>query len=200
MAAECTLKAKCKRCNKRHLEILHEINTSYKVYHPTPSKTTGRPNESIKPTSATAETLYVDRPAGSSRVILKLNRVILRNGDNTLDTYALLDDGSERTILLYEAARQLGLNGDPEELALRTVRQDMHVIKGSTVSFLVSPANHPNNTFHIQGEFTAQELGLFPHSYPVKALKKFTDISNTYLFSRLTVPSLSFLLDQIIHI
>lgn len=64
--------------------------------------------------SSTAETLYVDRPTSSSKVLLKVIRVILKNGDSSVDTYAVLDDGSERTILLHDAAQALGLHGSPE--------------------------------------------------------------------------------------
>lgn len=171
LCAECTLKAKCKKCDKRHLEILHDVNAG-NVRPVTPAKNSAGPMETTKPASSTAETLYVDRPTGSCKVLLKMSRVILRNGDNSLDTYALLDDGSERTILLDEAAQQLGLQGTPEELSLRTVRQDVRVIQGAMVSFSVSPANQPSKTFHIQRAFTAKELGLAPHTYPVAALKR----------------------------
>lgn len=55
------------------------------------------------------ETLYLDRPVASSKVLLKVIRVILKNGEKELDTYAILDDGSERTLLLFEAAQQIDL-------------------------------------------------------------------------------------------
>ncbi|KAJ8378745.1 hypothetical protein AAFF_G00236650 [Aldrovandia affinis] len=38
-----------------------------------------------------------------------MSRVILRSGTRSLNAYVLLDDGSERTILLHEAAQQLSL-------------------------------------------------------------------------------------------
>ncbi|KAJ8361751.1 hypothetical protein AAFF_G00427910 [Aldrovandia affinis] len=41
-------------------------------------------------------------------------------GEHTLETYAILDDGSERTILLQDAAKRLQLQGTPESLILRT--------------------------------------------------------------------------------
>lgn len=60
--------------------------------------------------------------------MLKVIRVILHHGKRTLDTYATLDDGSERTMLLSAAAERLGLKGTPEDLALRTTRQDVQTI------------------------------------------------------------------------
>lgn len=41
-----------------------------------------------------------------------------------METYAVLDDGSERTILLHEAAQHLSLKGEPEDLIIKTIRQD----------------------------------------------------------------------------
>nr|XP_055052534.1 uncharacterized protein LOC129438043 [Misgurnus anguillicaudatus] len=164
--AQCSLKAKCKKCQRRHLEVLHDVNTGKS------SDVTKPFGEIMHSTSTSAETLYVDRPTGSSKVLLKMCRVILRNGDMSLDTYALLDDGSERTILLNEAAQYLNLHGNAEELSLRTVRQDIRIIHGFSVCFTVSPVTQPNRNFDIKRAFTAKELGLAPHTYPVKTLQK----------------------------
>lgn len=116
--------------------------------------------------------LYVDRPADGSRVLLKVIRVLLHNGSRTLETYAILDDGSERTMLLPAAAQELGLQGTPEDLALRTIRQDVQTLSGSSVSFRISPAAKPKTSFLITGAFTAYRLGLTDHSYPMDKLKK----------------------------
>lgn len=64
-----------------HLQILHEVNTK-------------AAKEDSCLVSSTAETLYLDRPTDCRRVLLKVTRVLLRDGDKTLDTYAVMDDGS----------------------------------------------------------------------------------------------------------
>lgn len=163
--SQCTLKAKCKKCDKRHLEILHDFNA--KVKHEAQSSA-----ENSCLVNSAVETLYLDRPTASSKVLLKVSRVILRNGDKELDTYAILDDGSERTMLLYEAAQQLGLQGLPEDIALRTVRQDIRVVHGAAVSFSVASVSQPNKPFTIERAFTAKGLSLAKHTYPVKLLQK----------------------------
>ncbi|XP_073719442.1 uncharacterized protein [Misgurnus anguillicaudatus] len=117
------------------------------------------------------QTLYLDRPASSKQVLLKLSRVILQNGDKSLETYAVLDDGSERTILLYEAAQRLGLHGEVENSALRTVRQEVHTIHGRAVSFSISPVSNPDRSYSIKGAFTAKELALVQHTYPIADLQ-----------------------------
>lgn len=56
-----------------------------------------------------SDVLYVDRPVDGSRVLLKVIKVLLHHGKHTLSTYAILDDGSEWTMLLPAAACHLGL-------------------------------------------------------------------------------------------
>lgn len=159
-AAQCRLKMTCHKCKGRHLQALHEVN--------------------IKPAaedtscliSTTNEVLYVDRRAGCSQVLLKVSKVLLRNGEHTLETYAILDDGSERTILLPAAAQSLKLTGEPENLILRTVRQDIRVLHGTAVSFSISPVDHPKKSYKIHRAFTADQLGLAEHTYSMKALQR----------------------------
>lgn len=157
-AAQCKLKATCQTCKGKHLTALHDIN----------SKSTSERNTAV---ASETQTLYLDRPAGGSKVLLKINKVLLRHGKHSLMTYAILDDGSERTILLHDAAQQLGLGGQPEDLVLRTVRNDTQTLHGARVSFTVSPAVQPSKRFKIQGAFTAEHLGLAKHSHPVAALQ-----------------------------
>lgn len=122
--------------------------------------------------SSTSETLDVDRPTGSSQVLLKLSRVILKSGTKLIETYTILDDGCDGTILLHEAFDGLGLQGEPEDLALHIVQQEICITHGATVSVSVAPASHPGKSFQIHRAFTVGELGLARHTYPVKALQE----------------------------
>ncbi|KAJ8404001.1 hypothetical protein AAFF_G00343510 [Aldrovandia affinis] len=61
----------------------------------------------MKPAVSNAQTLYGDLTAGSSKVLLKMSRLIFISGTRSLNTYALLDDGSERTILFSDEAKKL---------------------------------------------------------------------------------------------
>lgn len=165
-AAQCKLKVPCKLCKGKHLEALHEVNLrSGRIEHPAGSET----GADVR--SAT-DVLYLDRRAGCNQVLLKVSKVLLRNGDHTLETYAILDDGSERTILLQEAVQRLHLRGTPESLTLRTVREDTRTIHGSSVTFKISPADQSTKSFTIKKAFTAGGLGLAEHSYPVRGLQR----------------------------
>ncbi|XP_048880820.1 uncharacterized protein LOC125748572 [Brienomyrus brachyistius] len=158
-AAQCTLKKPCSICQRTHLQILHDVNDR-----------TAREGSCL--VSSAGDTLYLNRPPEGSKVLLKVIRVILSNGNKKLDTFAVLDDGSERTMLLPAAAHQLRLKGHPEDLSLRTIRQDIQVLHGAAVSFQVASAVLPQKRFQIHNAFTAAQLGLAQHSYPITTLQE----------------------------
>ncbi len=168
-SSRCTLKAKCKRCERRHLDVLHDVNPSSDTRSSGNLKMSEKTTSMVDPAS---QTLYLDQPTSSKQVLLKLSRVILQNGNMSLETYAVLDDGSERTILLNEAAQRLGLQGEMEDLALRTVRQEVRTIHGRSVSFSIAPVSCPERSYHIKGAFTAKELNLVQHTYPIADLQR----------------------------
>ncbi|KAJ8366331.1 hypothetical protein AAFF_G00361240 [Aldrovandia affinis] len=150
-AAQCRLKVLCKT-SKREVAAGAEVKSSTDV-------------------------LYLDRRAGCNQVLLKVSKVLLRNGEHTLETYAILDDGSERTILLQDAAERLQLQGTPESLILRTVREDRRELHGSSVTFKISPASQPTKTFTVTNAFTAAavktRLG-WTLQGPVKSLQQYS--------------------------
>lgn len=111
--------------------------------------------------------------------MLKVVPILIHHGGRTLSTYAVLDDRSERSMLLPKAAKTLGIKGIPEDLPLRTVRQDFQVLPGYTVSFRVSPVTNPRTSYKIEGAFTANRLSLAQHTYPVERLQqKFRHLRN----------------------
>lgn len=89
-----------------------------------------------------------------------------------MEAFAVLDDGSERTIILHDAVEKLGLVGQSEDLVLRTVRQDTQVVHGAAVNFTVSPTVNPSKAYKIRNAFTAKVLGLAEHTYPVDVLQR----------------------------
>ncbi|KAK7889113.1 hypothetical protein WMY93_024673 [Mugilogobius chulae] len=177
-SAECDLKMRCKTCNSRHLLALHEVGEKGPLRSDKPERKpdlVGANKSTLN--QAAEEVLYIGKPPQSGRALLKISKVILRNGDQALETYAVLDDGSERTLLLHSGAQQLGLQGKPEDLPLRTVRQELQVLHGAAVSFTISPASSPTMVYNIQEAFTAPKLGLGQHSYPTKDLQaKYTHL------------------------
>lgn len=77
------------------------------------------------------------------KVYLKVVPIIISYGCKSLMTYAILDDGAERTIILPAAVKHLNLQGEAETPTLCTIRQDIAHLAGQSVSFHVAPLAHP---------------------------------------------------------
>lgn len=113
LGVDCDLKKPCPQCKGRHLGIVHGVNCH--------DQDNG--------------TFYLSRLGGSGKVLLKVVEVLLHHEGRSLQTYAILDDGSECTMLLPQASDYLGLNGKAESLIVRTIRQDTIALEGSPFNF-----------------------------------------------------------------
>lgn len=102
--------------------------------------------------------IYLDRPNRSQKVMLKVIKVLLHNGDLMIESYAVLDDGSEHSIVLPQVVHQLKLLRHPETLPLRTVHQRVTQLDGSSVTFQVSPIHAPMERYQISHALTADSL------------------------------------------
>lgn len=149
---KCTLKRPCNNCSDLHLTILHDA-IQKGVDKPTPSVN-----------------MYIDKDRRPHNVMLKIVPVRLHGPNGCLDTYAVLDDGSMRTIILDEAVNKLDLTGERDEIHLTTVRQEPTQCIGRTLTFEISAAEQPNKRYQIQGAFTSPLLRLSDYSYPIQSL------------------------------
>ncbi len=153
----CNLKKPCSDCGSIHLQVLHGVAQSHAT--------------SIS--SATSESrVYLLPSISSGRVLLKVVPVLLHHKSKMVETYAILDDGAQRTMILPTAVQQLQLNGEHETLALRTVRPDTTHLSGFKVTFEISPRDNPKKWYKVLGAFTASGLDLVEQSYPVQALQR----------------------------
>ncbi|KAL7889079.1 hypothetical protein AOLI_G00040530 [Acnodon oligacanthus] len=98
----------------------------------------------------------IPRPPEGHLVLLKVCMVILRNGDQAMETFAILDNGSKRIILLQPAAQELAYKQR----------------YGAVVSFTISLTAETQKVFHIKRVFTAKQLGLAEHTHPVEILRQ----------------------------
>nr|XP_054592272.1 uncharacterized protein LOC129157132 [Nothobranchius furzeri] len=80
----CTLKKPCKFCKQQHLTVLHDVCPQE------PKK--------VLMVKAASNTVYIDRPNHPNKVMLKLVKVCLHNAEYSLEGFATLDEGSERTL------------------------------------------------------------------------------------------------------
>ncbi|KAJ8030136.1 hypothetical protein HOLleu_26454 [Holothuria leucospilota] len=115
--------------------------------------------------------MYIDKDRRSHNVMLKIVPVRLYGPNGSLDTYAVLDDGSMRTIILDEAVNKLDLSGERDEIDLTTVRQEPTQCMGRTLTFEISAAEQPHKRYQIQDAFTSPLLRLSDYSYPIQSLQ-----------------------------
>lgn len=185
-ATQCELKKSCNIFQGTHLRTLHEVNVN-----PSHKEDSANVEKSCL-TNSSPYRFFLDKPSVGGRVMLKLVPVNLYYEDRTLDTFALLDDGSERTILHSTAVKALVIQGVPEDLPLRTVRDDMQVLHGSLISLQISPLCKPQTCYKINHAFTADCLNLSRQSYPVEQLQqkyRSAGSSNPYTYGRPTFTS-----------
>ncbi len=154
---ECTLRKPCKDCGNIHLGVLHSIAQN-------------GPNSVLLTTSH--ERAYLTSPSFTGRVYLKVVPVLLWRGKRSVSTYAILDDGAQRSIILPAAVQQLGIEGRKEIMALRTIRHDITELKGQSIDLLLSPQSRPEEKHSLTGVFTAPLLTLTEQTYPVKRLQR----------------------------
>ncbi|KAJ8416932.1 hypothetical protein AAFF_G00328100 [Aldrovandia affinis] len=112
--AQSNLKKPCRLCQENHVQSLHQLNDRA----PRQSAKTAKEESLV---NTTIEVLYVDQPPEGNRALLKVVRMLLHYGTHTLTTYAILDDGSKKTMLLPAAEQELGLQGTCKGLPLRTI-------------------------------------------------------------------------------
>ncbi|XP_039457579.1 uncharacterized protein LOC120434117 [Oreochromis aureus] len=155
---QCTLKKPCSTCGDQHLSVLHDLVEAKKR----------DPNILTVSTSM----VYLDYSSHSGRVMLKVVPIQLHHGGKSLDTFAVLDDGSEKTVVLPAAVKSLGLEQEEATPSLRTIRRDVIQMKGGFVSFQVSPRAKPKVRHKVAHAFTADQLSLATQSCPADQLKK----------------------------
>lgn len=118
----------CNTCKEQHLTVLHDA--------------VQQTQKSVLMVTAPTAKVYLDGPNRFPKVMLKVVKVLFHNQDRVLDTYAVLDDGSERSIILPHAVQCPNLTAQPETLTLRTVHQDMVQLHSASVTFYVSSVSN----------------------------------------------------------
>lgn len=96
------MKKACNDCHEIHLRVLHNVGTS------------GSCVCLITPKDSTSIAISV----GGDKVYLKFVPVIVSHGSKLLQTYAILDDAAEHTIILSATAEYLELELELKQSSL----------------------------------------------------------------------------------
>lgn len=116
-------------------------------------------------------TICIPQPTPCTLIAQVTQVMVIRwNGKNTLKNVAILD---EQTIIL-QSAPSLQLDGEPDDLALRTVRKGVEILQGATVSFKLSSASNFTSTMLLL-QFDSLCLSTHNLSLPSKGIWTATD-------------------------
>uniref|UniRef100_A0AAV2LF82 Gag protein n=1 Tax=Knipowitschia caucasica TaxID=637954 RepID=A0AAV2LF82_KNICA len=128
---------------------------------------------------------HVARLLGTgNRALLKIAPILVHYGGRTINSFAILDDGSERSMLLPAAAKALGMKGTPEDLPLRTVRQDIQVLSGRQTPGQKHPVPNHRRTPQSSGSRSS-----VPWPSQQEQFKKFTRAGKSSLKPKLVAPA-----------
>ncbi|XP_045032722.1 uncharacterized protein LOC116934425 [Daphnia magna] len=156
-SADCRSKPACEStgCRARHHSLLHGAERVF------PEKSTPRQF----PSSAGGQECFQGpqtlaiAPRLTSDVLLAVVPVRLRAGCRTLDVFALLDTGSQATLLREDAANALGLTGRPRKIRFGTFHGNDPVVETRLVGFSVSSLEGDQN-YKVSDAFVVPRLNV----------------------------------------
>ena len=99
------------------------------------------------------------------KTLLQIIPITISNGANYIKTNALLETGSEATLLKGDIAKKIGINGDCKTLRITNVISETLEIESKQVSFKVSFESYLN-FFDIENAWVVSELNSKFQMYP----------------------------------
>ena len=150
--ANCKSNKHCKteNCGKRHHTLLH--------------KDTIIDNQ-------TEKNVITNRLKEDCMTLLQIVPVSVFNGDQFVHTNAILDSGSDTTLIRSDIAQRLNLNGEERTLNISNVLADKRRIISKRVSFQISPSQK-QNLEEIKDAWVVEELNVPYHRRNVSKLKE----------------------------
>ncbi|XP_038047633.1 uncharacterized protein LOC119721739 [Patiria miniata] len=162
---DCLYPKKCEECHADHRTSLHELN------EPT-----------VKEAVLCSGVGPSPRVDYNRDVLIKVVPLTVHGPGGSIDTFGVLDECAERTMVLQSVVEQLDISGHKENLCITTVMGDTRW-KGECVNFQVS-ARGDSEKYAIQCAFTAPDVQLVDYSVCAEQLQdKWPHLRGLALFS-----------------
>ncbi|XP_013392383.1 uncharacterized protein LOC106160350 [Lingula anatina] len=142
-AHECKFKRNCEVCGKRHHTLLHSYNSM--------------PNENNSSTPPRAANGFVDTENVAIGLPIVPVKVKNPNGNNVVQTYALLDSGSNSTFCTEGLKKKLGIKGKKTQYTLTTLEKEATPVIGEIVSLQISDVDE-NHSMQLSTVLTRSKL------------------------------------------
>ena len=172
-ATKCTVG----QCKYNHHTLLHGAPRIFSIQEapvenvaattPTSTAANVQPSEQRQDAPASVGTYGNDEWS----VLLAVVPVIIRNGSKTFNTFALLDNGSEATLILKSAAEKIGVEGPERRKRLVTFHGQDPDIEVQEGKFVVS-SRDGSATFAVQHCYVIPKLNLARKSCNWPKLKR----------------------------
>ncbi|CAH1638192.1 unnamed protein product [Spodoptera littoralis] len=175
-----------KGCNMKHHKLLHkerdDKTTHIRPPHAPPSMTPVITHESV--TSA-RETVSTTSPR-NRRAYLKIVPVTLRGPRTSIDTYALLDDGSTVTLLDATVADILGADGPASPMQIQGLGTDVKHEQSRTVSLHIQGKYHsiPQKIGAARTVNRLEVMAQTVHTEDLNNCRHLNDIRSTLVYDR----------------
>ena len=140
---ECKSKVSCRECNKRHHTLLHDPDYSAEVNH-----------GSIQ-----------------SRTYLQVIPITLTKGNISVKANALLDNGSDTTLIKSSLAKRLQLSGKNKKLQISNVLAGKQTFNSEIVDFIISSEVNENE-MPIDQAWVVDNLNINVCPYNISEIKE----------------------------
>ena len=146
---------KVANCNKRHHTLLHnDNNTPPPATNPPPLVHQGPPNN----------------PNDRIKTFLQIWPVIIINGTKVVHTNALLDAGSDATLIREDIAHILNLRAENKTLEIGNVLLNSSSVQSKIVSLSVSSSLHPEK-ISVDNAFVVPNLNVRYHKIDINKIR-----------------------------
>ena len=177
-ADACLSRNRCRvdNCGRRHVSVLHDaLNEHHQrtvIVNETETDTTGdnidTPSQAPNVEIHEQLTSYVNEISAPSRVYLQVVKVQVHSPDGlTATTHALLDPGSQASLISNDLANKLELRGPSRRLTIKNVVQNAQPTVSKSVSFMIcDPCDMSKPPIHVSQAWTLDSLNLPSQTIP----------------------------------
>lgn len=137
MCRACPSSSRCKVCGKSHHSLLHD-SSKQQAANTQLSSTVSLPLNTVQPGATTSQTNNLSSQGNVSALLQVIPIVVFGENNKTVTTYALIDSGSDTTLIDESLALQLGMKADPQTFFITTVTDKNVKGHASKVNFKVS--------------------------------------------------------------
>ena len=156
---ECKSTTTCRQpnCGQKHHTLLHQTKDNC--------------GDNANFIQAVSQNNQVRCAKERQRTYLQVIPIVISHNDKSFYTNALLDSGSDSTLLEEDLAKKIDLQSDAAKLTIENALLATKSVTSGLVNFQISSNDHPNK-ISINGAWTVPNLSIRNYSYDSKDLKQ----------------------------